>query len=173
MSNMTEEEELEFIWELAIPKGKGWQQKDCPVVRSDKGDARRAWKQVGGRTTVKEVELAIQAQARFRRDSRKAGDFVPQPKMLGAWLRAEKWSDPIESHAELTQRTDKCWCGLPVHGPNHTECATHLGIGKDGRLKTRFAEELRTFAREHNVMKMTKPECVQFMKEKLSRFNKR
>lgn len=171
---MTEDEEIEFLWNLAIPKGQGWQQKDCPVVRTDKGDVRRAWKQVKGRVTIKDVELAVQAQARFRRDSRKSGDRVPQPKMLGAWLRAERWSDEIESHAEIKNRAEKyCWCGHPSHGPNYEECATHLGVGKDGRLKNRFADDLRSFAKRFNVMKMDRSQCISFIKQKLSAFGGR
>jgi len=165
---MTKDEELEHLWNLAVPKGKGWQQSDCPVLRADRGDVETVWKKLS--VDVKTIELAIHAQARFRRDSRSAGDFVPQPKLLASWLRKKRWLDPIESHAELKQKQQLriCQypvCNNPVHGPHFNRCTTHLNMTDTGKLTHSYAEEMRNYYKEHEEIKnYGRKECIDFMK---------
>lgn len=133
---MTIEEEIEFIWSLAVPKGKEWQRKDCPIVRSNKGDLRKAWEKARKITDIKTVELAVQAQAIGRRTDRQAGNFVPQPKMVGSWLREERWADeiiPPEQKREVISAV--CQCGKPALGPQIGKCPECLKRTDEGQLQ--------------------------------------
>ena len=117
------DEEIEKLWSLAVPKGNEWQRKDCPIVRSNKGDLRKAWEKARKIVDLKTVELAIQAQAIGRRRDRQSGGYVPQPKMIGSWLREERWADeiiPPETKRETISAT--CPCGKPALGEQIGKC---------------------------------------------------
>lgn len=120
-------DEIEKLWSLAVPKGKEWQRKDCPVVRSNMGDLRKAWEKASKLTDLKEVELAIQAQALARKADRSSGGFVPQPKMIGSWLREERWRDEIvPPEKKLETVSSVCSCGREALGPSIGRCANCL-----------------------------------------------
>lgn len=146
---MSEDEEVEYIWNLATGRGQGWQKKDNPCVQTNKGDLRRAWKTAKKRVDTKTVELAMQAQARSRRADRSAGGFVPQPKGIGVWMRAEGWDDMIEPAEQKTNKeVNHCKCGKETHGPNFPECADCMGF-KDGKMIGWEAAMMRDYFRRH------------------------
>lgn len=117
------EEEIEFIWNLAVPKGKEWQRKDCPAVRGSRGDLRKAWEKARKLTDLKTIELAMQAQAIGRKRDRESGSKIPQPVLIGRWLREERWADeiiPPEQKREIISAV--CQCGKPALGPQIGKC---------------------------------------------------
>ena len=175
---MTENDYVENLRMLSVAKSSGWQYSDCPVVRTTTIETSKAWKQVVRETgedeakLYKKCELAIQAQARSRREDRERGQKPPQPKMLSAWLRAGRWDEQIESHVDRkSQKLSKClYCDREVHGPNFDRCQYHLGVDEKGRLTHSFADEMRDYARRHpEVLKLKGKEAVEWIKDKLSR----
>jgi len=130
---------IQKLRDLSTTKSKGWQQSDCPVVRTSTIETGKAWKSVLAETKEDEVKLynkcesAIYAQARYRRDARQSMQHVAQPKMLSAWIRAGRWEDQIESHSELKEKAvasacSEPGCNNPSHGTRYTKCAEHLDI---------------------------------------------
>ena len=129
---MSRKDEIDFIYALGTTKKKGWQQSDNPCLAADYGDLEKAWSTMtktysdeSRESLLQEIELSVRAQAVFRRDSRRVGDHVPQPKLIASWIRKKRWRDQIESHADLKKKTElnKCKCGQLVIGPTFTECA--------------------------------------------------
>ncbi len=114
------------LMDLATTRKMGWENSDCPVLRTTTIETTKAWQTALKYTKLTEAELyekcelAIQAQARFRRDSRKSRRRNAQPKMLSAWLNAGRWEEEIESHAELKDKTQTKIC---------TNCKTNETIG--------------------------------------------
>lgn len=131
---------VEQLRQLATTKKTGWQQSDCPVVRTSTIETQKAWDQVkklvkeSEAELYKKCELAIEAQARYRKEDRATGGHVAQPKMLSSWLRMGRWDEDIPSHAELKQKIEVNICSMPdcnspVHGPKFELCDYHYCRG--------------------------------------------
>lgn len=142
------------LLELATTKKLGWQQSECPVVRTTRKETEPAWREALKYSRLpedelfKKCELAIQAQALFRRDDRASGGKPPQPKMLSAWLRAGRWEESIGSHAELKERAklvicDEPGCTYPVHGPKFSKCTDHEGRKRGVLLSNELNESYK------------------------------
>ena len=130
---MSRKDEIDFLYALGITKKKGWQQSDNPCLSADYGDVEKAWTTItktwsdeARANTLQDIELAVHAQARFRRESRAAGDKVPQPKLMASWIRMKRWMDQIESTSELkmkqAEEARKCECGKPTMGSRFATC---------------------------------------------------
>lgn len=159
---------VQKLRELAVTKKAGWQQSNCPVVRTTTIETQKAWKSVCGKDEAglyKKCELAIEAQTRYRRDDRAANGHVPQPKMLSSWLRSGRWEEEIGSHAEIKERAKLalCACGKPVHGPKYTQCIDCLG--KDGP----FFEDMRRFYRDNELGNKSRAELIALTKKLVSK----
>lgn len=117
---MTKSEEVEIIYSLGTTKRRGWQQSDNPCLAEDFGDLEKAWNTMTAKMdetardgVIERIKLAVQAQAIFRRKERKAGEFVPQPKLIASWIRKKRWLNKIPSVSEGTETksVSRCECG--------------------------------------------------------------
>jgi hypothetical protein len=139
---MTDEQEIERLWNLALTKTKNWQHSDFPVVRDSTAQLKRAWKSAKGKTritngeavTVTMIELQWQAEARARQKDRQHKVFVPQPVGVSVWLNGERWNNEIVSEEPKSQHVDYCECGQPTHGPSYDKCTSCLPF-ENGKLK--------------------------------------
>lgn len=166
---MTKDEEIDKLWFLAKAKdaaGK-WKSNIWPVIRTDRGDLERAWALVSkGKTEedrasmVKAVGLALPEQAKGRQREKDIG-FMPQPVGIGTYIRKKRWFDPItkDEDIEIRQLPD-CQCGQPVMGPSFKHCQK---CHPDTR---QMNEELREVCRRHGIHKMTRSECLDFIKSR-------
>jgi hypothetical protein len=123
---LTEEEEIDILWHLAVPAGStGWRTSNCPVVRTTtkkvRGALRTAKKSIEWKG-LKACELAIQAQAIFRRKERQGNNFVPQPVGLSVWLNEERWTMMLEEEHKEETKARICACGAETHGPKFPQC---------------------------------------------------
>lgn len=147
-------DEVNFIYALATKKKAGWQKSDNPCLAVNRGDLEKAWTTMSKSwspetrcNTLQDIEFSIQAQARFRREERKAGDFVPQPRAVAVWIRAKAWLDEIESTAEMKikqqQNETKCTCGNPTMGAMFKTC--------QDCLPDPWAEDRKAYAEENGL----------------------
>lgn len=100
-----------------------------------KGAAIKAWDKLKPDAELeKKMILALDAQKRYRKEAKQAGEFVPDWCGPAVWLNQMRWLDEIGSHAELKENIEAkfCECGKPVHGPKFDKCTNC------------FAERVRT-----------------------------
>ena len=169
---MTEQDEIAHLWGLALTKKSGWQHSDFPVVRDKSVKFAEAWKKYKGTPqlstgkplTVELVEQYWVAEARSRRQDRERGINVPQPVGITVWFNDGRWDNGVTASIDepREQKVGRCQCGQPTHGPNFTQCDHCMGF-KDGKLNTPCADELRAYAKQHNIMKMSRQECIDFI----------
>ena len=152
---------VERLMEIACTKKTGWQDSDCPVVRTSTIETTKGWKVALGFTKETEEKLytkcvlAIEAQARFRREERLTaqngrGKYPVQPKMLSSWLRNGRWEEMIGSHSDLKEKiaATKCKCGRNVIGPGFDKC-DNCEPFENGKLTGLLTNEMRTFYQAH------------------------
>ena len=173
---MSEDEEIVFLLSLAVKYGStGWKDSNCPIVTATTKVVRAALKTAKKSVEWKGIthcELALQAQARYRRKDRASGSHPAQPVGIAVWLNQERWTLMCEpEEAKEVRASNKCQCGQDVHGPRYTECTYHLNF-KDGRMVG--GEELRQYYKGHPEIKtFNKQQSIQFIKQKLSLVAKR
>jgi hypothetical protein len=169
---MTEDEEVDYLWGLALGKKSGWQYQDYPVVKDKLPKFAEAWKKSKKKTQYKTgkpvdvwmVEQYWIAEARQRRVDREKNVRVSQPVGATVWLNDERWNNGVEAEVQETKKdSKKCKCGRDTHGPKYSECAECMGF-KDGKLVSPHADKLRQYATDNNIMKMTRQECIDFIK---------
>lgn len=174
---------IDGLIEMSVPKSAGWRYKNKPTCRVSRVEAAKAWKTAikinkedPDPKVRKETEdqlyikciLALEAQERFRRDERAAGEKPPQPVMLTVWLNNGRWGLDIGSHAELKQRvaSQKCKCGRDVMGPSFDKCDDCYPF-EDGKMTGNMAEEMRDYYRKHpEIAKFTREQALTFIRNK-------
>jgi len=150
--------DFERFWEL-YPNKKG------------KGAARKAFEKAmqGNDQTAlfKDMELALEAQKRYRNEARLKNEFMPPWKHPSTWLNQECWLDEIASHADLKQKYESkfCFCGKETHGPKFQYCAEHLQLDEHGRFRdVLMAPEIREYYRKHpEIHGLTGRDAVQWI----------
>lgn len=82
--------------------------------RVAKGEARRAWKQTASiRPPLPDILAAIEAQKRTEQWRKDGGTYIPHP---ATWLRAERWDDETEIHAEPVKAWHETASGIEAKG---------------------------------------------------------
>lgn len=73
-----------------------------------------------------DILFSLREQVRYYRKLKNAGEDKTKWcfPMVSVWVNQARWSEEIESHAELQEKIEakSCKCGKPVHGPRFTEC---------------------------------------------------
>lgn len=157
---MTDEEEIDYLWGLALGKKSGWQYSDFPVVKDKLPKFAEAWKKSKKKTQYKTgksvdvwmVEQYWVAEARQRNLDRQKGGKISQPVGATVWLNDERWNNGVETEVrtEEAKAGVKCKCGQPTHGPKFDECQTCMGY-KEGKLATPYADLLRDYYKRHQI----------------------
>ena len=156
---MTDDEEVDYLWGLALGKKSGWQYSDYPVVKDKLPKFAEAWKKskkktqykTGNSITVKMVEQYWIAESRQRRTDRERKVKVSQPVGATVWLNDERWNNGVEAETqEIKREANKCHCGKDVHGPSFKECTECMNF-EDGKLKGWEAEKMRDYFKKNNI----------------------
>lgn len=146
--------------------------------KKGKGAARKAYEKVmtgnDEAALFKDMELALEAQKRYRQEARSSGEFIAPWKHPSTWLNQECWLDEIGSHADLKQKAELAQCSMAgceceVHGPRFDHCAYHLEFDEKDHLRdVLMAPELRKYYNDHpEIQGLKGAEAMKWMKDKI------
>lgn len=118
---MTEADQMKAVWAFGTAHSDGWQDSDNPCVRGPsktkvwetwqkaKVKAKRWYKKEKEEYSVEnfiaKIDRTIRAQAKMRREERRASKFVPPPVGLCVYLNESRWDiDDMGSHSEIKEK---------------------------------------------------------------------
>jgi len=115
--------EVERLWGLAIPHSNGWQQDNCPIVRTGYGALESRWSTLTKAKSEQQrddlmrlIVSAVDRQKAFRGQQRAAKEFVPNPVGIPHWLHEKRWKNDVvlQNEPEPEKKTGLCKCGVGV-----------------------------------------------------------
>lgn len=144
--------------------------------KTAKGSAETAWEKLDPSDELTEkMILAVEAQVRYRAEAKRTGQWMPQWKGPGPWLRAKCYLDEIGSHAELKEKQAAKYCciegcNLFTMGHRFPVCEYHFQFTKAGRLRgyLGLVDELRgRYATDTSIQGLVGRDALAFIRRKI------